>query len=136
MGLLQELAKRFMSPAEDLFWGPNRIEATVGDELEDCYVLHIRPAETMYGGPVGEAMKIVDASSLHLQTMAQANFGLCLPDIRFRVITEMNSDSFEGDHFGTLAGARKKAEKIKDRVFGIIDGTARKIVFPQLPSLE
>lgn len=134
MGLLRELATRFMAPAEDLFWGPNRIEATVGNELEDCYVLHIRPAETMYGGPIGEAMKMVDAASLHTQRIAQANLGLNLPDIRFRVITEMNSDSFEGDHFGTLAGARKKAEKIKDRSFGIIDGTYRENRIPELSS--
>ena len=138
MKLLQELAKRFMSPAEDLFWGPKRIEASVGfppAEDDFGYSWPIRPAETMYGGPVGEAIKIVDAASLHLQTMAQANFGLRLPDIRFRVITTgPDDDGYAGTHFGTLAGAKKLGQKGFDKSRGIIDGSAKSVVLPELPS--
>ena len=138
MKLLQELAKRFMSPAEDLFWSSERIEASVGfppTEDDFGYSWHIRPAETMYGGPVGEAIKIVDAASLHLQTMAQANFGLRLPDIRFRVITTgPDDDGYAGTHFGTLAGAKKLGQKGFDKSRGIIDGSAKSVVLPELPS--
>jgi len=142
MKLLQELAKRFMSPAEDLFWNSEkRIEASVGLPVpEDAFQVmswQIRPAETMYGGPVGEAIKIVDAASLHLQTMAQANFGLRLPDIRFRVITTgPDDDGYAGTHFGTLAGAKKLGQKGFDKSRGIIDGSAKSVVLPELPSPE
>lgn len=140
MGLFSELAKQFMSPAEELFWGPKRIEASVGfpSTRDDFgYSWDIRPAETMYGGPIGVAMGIVDAASLHAQRIAQANLGLNLPDIRFRVITTgPDEDGYAGTHFGILTGAKRLAQKRFDQRMGIIDGTAKKTIFPELPSLE
>ncbi len=121
MGLFNELITEFMAPAEELFWNSQkRIEATVEDELEDVYVLHVRPAET----PPLPWEPPVDALSLHLQRLAAGFLGVELPDIRFRIITEMNSDGIEGGHFGTPAGALRKAEKIRDKALGIVDGTA------------
>ena len=142
MGLLQELANRFMSPAEDLFWNSEkRIEASVGLPVpEDAFQVmswQIRPAETMYGGLVGEAMKMVDAASLRAQRIVQANLGLNLPDIRFQVITTgADEDGYAGTHFGTLTGAIKLAQKRFDKSRGIIDGTAKSVLLPELPSPE
>jgi len=141
MGLLQELAKRFMSPAEDLFWNSKkRIETSVGfPPTEDGfgYSWDVRPAETMYGGPIGAAMGIVDAASLHTQRISQANLGLNLPDIRFRVITTgPDEDGYAGTHFGTLTGVKKLGQKKFDKSRGIIDGTAKSVLLPELPSPE
>ena len=140
MGLLQELAIQFMAPAEDLFWNSQkRIEASVGfPKSEDDFQImpwQVRPAETMYGGSIGEAMKMVDAASLHTQRIAQANLGLNLPDIRFRVITTgADDDGYAGTHFGTLTGAKRLGQKRFDESRGIIDGSARNISLPELPS--
>jgi len=138
MGLLQELAKRFLAPAEDLFWGPKRIEASVGfppAEDDFGYSWHIRPAETMYDWPIGDAIKIVDAASLHAQRIVQANLGLNLPDVRFRVITTgVDDDGYAGTHFGTLTGAKKLGQKRFDKSRGIIDGSAKSVVLSELPS--
>lgn len=139
MGLLQELANRFMFPAEDLFWNPEkRIEASVGfppTEDDFGYSWHIRPAETMYGGPVGEAMKLVDAASLHLQYLAQSALGIDPPDIRFRVITTgADDDGYAGTHFGTLTEAIRLGQKRFDESRGIVDGSARNIILPELTS--
>ena len=138
MRLLQELAIRFLAPAEDLFWGPKRIEASVGfppTEDDFGYSWHVRPAETMYGWPIGTAIEIVDAASLHAQRIVQANLGLNLPDVRFRVITTgADEDGYAGTHFGTLTGAIKLAQKRFDKRLGIVDGTARSIILPKLPS--
>lgn len=134
------MTSRFMSPAEELFWdSKKRIEASVGLPVpEDAFQVMpwgIRPAETMYGGPVGEAMKLVDAASLHLQYLAQSALGIDLPDIRFRVITTgVDDDGYAGTHFGTLTGATKLAQKRFDESRGIIDGSARKIILPELSS--
>lgn len=130
MGLFSELASRFLAPAEELFLDPEkRIEGKAGDELEDFYVLHVRPAET---APLPWEPP-VDALSLHLQKLARGYLGIEPPDIRFRIITEMNSDGIKGGHFGTPAGALRKAEKIRDLDLGIIDGTATNATLRRLP---
>lgn len=139
MNLLKELLTRFIAPAEDLFWNPDkRIEASVGlPPAEDGFgnQWHVRPAETIWDFPVGEAMKTFDAASLHVQRIAQANFALTLPDVRFRVITTgVDQDGYAGTHFGTLMGAKELAQKRFDKAMGIIDGSARSVTFPQLPS--
>jgi hypothetical protein len=85
-----------------------RIEATVGgDELDTPFVLHVRPAET---APTPWE-PIIDSMSLHLQAFA-SRLGITLPDLRFRIITDPNTDDIAGTHFGTLPGAIQKAEQI------------------------
>jgi hypothetical protein len=87
----------------------------------------------MYGGPVGAAMRIVDAASFHAQRLAQASFGLNPPDVCFRVITTgADEDGYAGTHFGTLAGAKKLGQKRFDNSRGIVDGSARIIGLPQI----
>ena len=141
MRLLQELAGRFLSPAEELFWNSKkRIETSIGfppTENDFGYSWDIRPAETLYGGSIGLAMGIVDAASLHAQRIVQANLGLNLPDVRFRVITTgADDDGYAGTHFGTLTGVKKLGQKKFDKSRGIIDGTAKSVLLPELPSPE
>lgn len=139
MSLLNEFAARFMAPAEKLFWDVDkRVETTVGlpaTEDGSGNLWHVRPAETMWGWLIGDAMKVFDAASLHAQRIAQANFGLTLPDVRFRVITTgVDQDGYAGTHFGTLIGAKELAQKRFDKGMGIIDGSARSVTFPELPA--
>lgn len=128
-----------MSPVENLFWNSKkRIEASVGflpSEDDSGYLWDIRPAETMYGGPIGEAMKLVDAASLHLQRRAQSMLGIALPDIRFRIITTgPDEDGCAGTHFGTLAEAIKLGQRRFDERFGIINGTVTRTELSELPA--
>lgn len=138
MRLLRELAIRFLSPAEELFWdSKKRIEASVGfppTEDGSGNSWQVRPAETMWDWPIGDAMKVFDAASLHAQRITQAILGLVLPDIRFRVITTGESDGYAGTHFGTLTEATRLAQEGFDREMGIINGSARNIDFPELPA--
>ena len=114
-----------MAPAEEIFWGDKRIEASIGfspTEDDFGYSWDIRPAETMYGGLIGVATQVVDAASLHVQRIAQANLGLNLPDIRFRVITTgPDEDGYAGTHFGTLKGEKKLGQKRFDQRMRIIN---------------
>lgn len=87
--------------------GLPRIEATVGSE-DDFDVFHIRPAETA----PAPWEPIVDALSLNIQASAK-KAGITLPDLRFRILTNPDTDNIHGSHFGTLNGAKKKAENIR-----------------------
>lgn len=85
------------------------IEATVGHET-DFDVLHVRPAEalpTPWEPPI-------DNTSLAVQKVAK-KMGLKLPDLRFRIMTNPNTDDIHGTHFGTLEGAVEKATTIRQQ---------------------
>lgn len=94
------MIERFFKPLESL----QRIESATGEGFD---TLDIRPAETA----PAPWEPIVDAASLHIQATAK-KVGIRLPDVRFRIITNIETDGIYGTHFGTLEGAVKKAERI------------------------
>lgn len=94
------MIERFFRPLDNL----QRIETAIGEGFD---ALDIRPAEA--APALWEP--IVDAASLHVQAAAK-KIGIRLPNVRFRIFTNIETDSIHGSHFGTLEGAIKKAERI------------------------
>ena len=101
------MLEKFLQPLDTLSRIEDSVTLGTNTQAEAIWSMDIRPVECpplpWYPWEV-----LFDAASLHMQKIA-INHGIKLPDVRFRLFTNVDTDGVHGRHFGTLNGARKKA---------------------------